>query len=244
MARTAEPDVSPVAPTSRLRCPICGGTAFVAGPKGRLSPGGIAPRCAGCQSLERHRAFRTVFDALRPATGALSVLQFSDDASAPRDAFARFEVSVYGGPNHLDLAAIDRPSGSVGFAIANHVLEHVGDDHAALAELDRITAPEGAVVLSVPDLLRCYATVEYGRAREDKHGHYRIYGPDIVERWCRAVPGWHGLGVIGRDPVTGEPDRLTILSRNTTLLAAFAAALDAAGIESFDAFAAAPPANG
>ena len=218
-------------------CPICGGTTFVAGPKGRLSPGGILPRCTGCQSLERHRAFRTVFDALRPVFGRFEALQFSDDGSAPREAFAGFEVSQYGGPNHLDLAAIDRPDGSVGIAIANHVLEHVADDIAALSELDRITAPGGAVVLSVPDLLRCEATHEYGRAREDKHGHYRIYGPDIAERWRRAVPAWHGLGVVPRDPVTGEPDRLTLLSRDEVLLAAFSEALCDADISAFDAFA-------
>ncbi len=217
-------------------CPICGGTRFVGGPKGRLSPGGILPRCAGCQSLERHRAFRTVFDALRPTFAPFAALQFSDDGSAPREAFAAFEVSQYGGPNHLDLAAIDRPDGSVGIAIANHVLEHVGDDLAAIAELDRITAPNGAVVLSVPDLLRCEATHEYGRAREDKHGHYRIYGPDIAERWRRAAPDWRGLGVVARDPVTGEPDRITLLSRDAGLLAAFAAALASAGIAAFDAF--------
>lgn len=219
-------------------CPICGGTDFTAGPKGRMSPAGQPPRCAQCLSLERHRAFRTVFDALRPVTTTLSVLQFSDDASAPRENFAAFEVSQYGGPNHLDLAAIDRASGSVGLAIANHVLEHVGDDHAALGELDRITQPAGAVILSVPDLLRCDRTVEYGHAREDKHGHYRLYGPDIVERWRAAAPQWRGLGVVAHDPVTGEPDRLTILSRDEALLARCRAALDGvAGIEVFDAFA-------
>lgn len=219
-------------------CPICGGTEFVAGPKGRMSPGGQAPRCASCLSLERHRAFRTVFDALRPVTAELDVLQFSDDASAPREAFGRFEVSQYGGPNHLDLAAIDREAGSVDLAIANHVLEHVGDDLAALAELDRITAPDGAVILSVPDLLRMDRTVEYGHAREDKHGHFRLYGPDIAERWRKAAPEWQGLGVVAHDPVTGEPDRLTILSRNAEFLTRCRAALTgAAGIRVFDAFA-------
>ncbi|GAB5375370.1 MAG: hypothetical protein AcusKO_18320 [Acuticoccus sp.] len=219
-------------------CPICGGTHFVAGPKGRMSPAGQAPRCAQCLSLERHRAFRTVFDALRPVTVSLGVLQFSDDASAPRENFAAFEVSQYGGRNHLDLAAIDRASGSVDLAIANHVLEHVGDDHAALGELDRITAPAGAVVLSVPDLLRCDMTVEYGHAREDKHGHYRLYGPDIVERWRASAPHWLGLGVVAHDPVTGEPDRLTILSRDAALLGRCRTALEgAAGIAVFDAFA-------
>lgn len=224
-------------PGEAPRCPICGGSEFVAGPKGRRSPSGLMPRCGGCGALERHRAFRTVFDAILPVARPLRVLQFSDDPSVPREAFAAFEVSHYGGENHLDLAAIDRPSGSVGLAVANHVLEHVEDDLAALAELDRITAPDGALVLSVPDLLRCERTVEYGRAREDKHGHYRLYGPDIGERWRRAAPLWRGLAVVARDPVTGEPDRLTILSRNAALLAAFEAALVEAGIETSNAFA-------
>ena len=225
-------------------CPICGSASFVAGPKGRMSPGGTPPRCAGCGALERHRAFRAAFDALRPAFAGLAALQFSDDPSAPRDAFTSFEVSVYGGPNHLDLAAIDKPSGSVDVAIANHVLEHVADDIAALAELDRITAPGGVTILSVPDLLRCDATVEYGHAREDKHGHYRIYGPDIVARWRKAAPQWRGLAVVPRDPVTGEPDRLTILSRSADRLEAFAVALRAAGMAPTDAFADAATAAG
>ena len=66
------------------------------------------------------------------------MLQFSEDPSAPREAFARFEVSVYGGANSLDMAAIDRSDGAYGLVIANHVLEHVGDDRAAMAELARV----------------------------------------------------------------------------------------------------------
>ncbi|MEM0908853.1 MAG: methyltransferase domain-containing protein [Pseudomonadota bacterium] len=185
--------------------------------------------------MERHRAFRAGFAALGAEFDGLSALQFSDDPSVPRAPFARFEVSVYGGPNHLDLADIDRPSGSVDVAIANHVLEHVEDDHAALKELDRITAPEGFVILSVPDLLRCDATIEYGMARADKHGHYRIYGPDIVDRWRRAQPQWRAVGAVCRDPVTGEPDRLTILSQSQKRIEALTKAWQANGLEPFDA---------
>ncbi|MEO1103194.1 MAG: methyltransferase domain-containing protein [Pseudomonadota bacterium] len=221
-------------------CTICGTAEFVPGPKGRMSPSGKPPRCAGCGSLERHRAFRAALLALRPAFAGLGALQFSDDGSVPREAFAQFSVSTYGGENHQDMAAIDMSEGSVDVAIANHVLEHVADDIAALRELDRITAPRGLVVLSVPDLLRCAATVEYGRAREDKHGHYRIYGPDIVGRWHTAVPQWMGVGVVPRDPVTGESDRLTLLSRDCDRLDTCAALLRDAGFGPFDAFGPAP----
>lgn len=221
---------------SKKVCSICGHDAFGPGPNGRRSPSGIWPRCLSCGSLERHRAYRTALDPLASAFRDVPVLQFSDDVSAPREAFTSFSLSIYGGPDHLDLAAIDRPDASYGFVIANHVLEHVADDHAALVELDRILTHDGALFLSVPDLLRVSRTKEYGRAREDKYGHHRIYGPDIAQRWRRAVPQWRGLGVVASDPVTGEPDRATLLSRSEATLAAAANRLAAARLSAFDAF--------
>jgi SAM-dependent methyltransferase len=202
-----------------------------------MAPSGAAPRCEGCGSLERHRAFRVVLDAVAGRLAGRRVLQFSEDGSVPRERFEEFEVSVYGGRNSLDLASIHRPDGAYGLVVANHVLEHVEDDVAALAELDRITAPGGVVFLSVPDLLRCARTVEYGEARADKHGHWRIYGPDIAQRWRRAVPEWRGVGVVAHDPVTDEPDRATLLGRDAALLEALGEDLRAAGLSPFDAFA-------
>ncbi len=219
-------------------CPVCLSTSFTLGPNGRLSPGGLPPRCGECGSLERHRAFRTVFDAIAPVLSGARVLQFSPDMSAPREPFAAFEVSEFGGPNHLDMAAIERPDSSYDLVIANHVLEHVEDDIAALAELARVAGPDGVVFLSVPDLLRVRRIKEYGYPRADKYGHWRLYGPDIVQRWRRAVPDWRGLGVVARDPVTDEPDRATLLSRNPERVATLAAALNEAGFAPFDAFAA------
>ncbi|UOM33428.1 bifunctional 2-polyprenyl-6-hydroxyphenol methylase/3-demethylubiquinol 3-O-methyltransferase UbiG [Acuticoccus sp. I52.16.1] len=216
------------------------GTSLTLGPNGRLSPNGMPPRCASCGALERHRAFRTVFDAVAPVLRGLGVLQFSPDPCAPREPFATFEVSEYDGPNHLDMAAIDRPDAAYDLVIANHVLEHVEDDIAALTEMARVAGPEGLVFLSVPDLLRVRRTKEYGYPRADKYGHWRLYGPDIVERWRRAVPDWQGLGVVAHDPVTAEPDRATILSRAPARLVPLRSALQAAGLDVFDAFAETP----
>lgn len=220
----------------KVNCPICGGARFGPGPKGRASPGGRPPRCLTCGALERHRAFRLVFEALRPLLAGTSALQFSDDPSAPRAAFGAFEVSIHGGANHLDMAKIDRADRSYDVVIANHVLEHLADDIAALGELRRV-AGEGLVILSVPDLLRVPATREYGGPRADKHGHYRIYGPDVAQRLRRAVPDWRALGVVPSDPVTAEPDRLTLLSPSSARLADCARHLAAAGLAPFDAFA-------
>ncbi|WP_420393801.1 class I SAM-dependent methyltransferase [Acuticoccus sp.] len=171
--------------------------------------------------------------------GGARALQFSPDPALPREGLAGFELSTFGGENHLDMERVDRPNGAYDLVMASHVLEHVEDDLAALRELDRLSAPCGVVVLAVPDLLRVGATTEYGRARADKHGHWRVYGPDIVTRWRAAAPLWRGLGVVARDPVTGEADRLTLLSRSSARLEGLAVRLSTAGFAPFDAFA--PP---
>ncbi|MEM6846562.1 MAG: methyltransferase domain-containing protein [Pseudomonadota bacterium] len=176
------------------------------------------PRCVGCLSLERHRAYRLGFAAISPWFERRQALQFSDDPAIPRHPFTTFEVSQYGGPNSLDLQSIDRENNAYDMVIANHVLEHVADDFAALKELDRVCSDTGVVALSVPDLLRIARTSEYGRRRDDKHGHYRVYGPDIVERFEAAVPSWSVLAVTVADPVTGAPDRLNFLSRSVPTL--------------------------
>ncbi|MEM7693394.1 MAG: methyltransferase domain-containing protein [Pseudomonadota bacterium] len=170
-------------------------------------------------------------------TAPWSALQFSPDKAVPAGAFTMLDVSHYGGPNHLDLCAIDRPDDAYDMTIANHVLEHVPDDAAALKELDRVTRSEGAVFLSVPDLLRVTAIIEYGFAREDKHGHYRLYGPDLMDRVRAAVPAWHGIGVVATDPVTGAPDRATLFTRSDAVRGMIVRQLTQAGHRPFDAFA-------
>lgn len=212
-------------------CPICGGTAFTAGPNGRLSPDGTLPRCTGCRSLERHRAYRTAFQALGPERFAgLSVLQFSPDPVVDPGWFASHEVSEYGTATELALQAIDRPDAGLDMVVVNHVLEHVEDDAAALAELDRIVRPDGFVFLSVPDPARIPATRHYGRAREDKHGHWRVYGPDILQRFAEAIPQTRVVEAAPVDPVTGAPDRAYLLTRSGAVADDAAERLVAAGI--------------
>ncbi len=215
----------------RAPCPICGGTGFRAGPRGRAGPDGAPPRCATCASLERHRAHRTVFSALGPAFAAgRRCLQFSPDPSVDPAWFALHEVSVYGTAGGLDLQAIDRPDASADAIVCNHVLEHVADDREALGELARVLSPGGFLFLSVPDPLRMAATVEYGRAREDRHGHFRLYGPEVEALIREAMAGFPALAVTARDPVSGAPDRAFLVFRPPARPDEAAARLAAAGI--------------
>ncbi len=188
-------------------CLICGGTTFVAGPLGRLAANGQPPRCADCGSLKRHRIVRHLYDVLddRLLAGG-KALQFSNDPAAPAERFGSVEISVHGGDNSLDLTAIDRPDGAYDWVIANHVIEHVDDDLAALAEMLRIAGPDGIVKITAPSPSTRLVTTDWGYPDWADHGHYRIYGSDLPFRLASAVPQAHGIQVIGNDDVTGRWD--------------------------------------
>lgn len=196
-------------------CPICGGATFGPGPRGRLSPNGKLPRCAGCNSLERHRIFRVMFDRLGPENfSAWSAIQFSPDATVEPSWFRAFELSVYGEPGGQDIQTIDRPDGAYDVVCCSHVLEHVGDDRAALHELLRICAPDGFVYLAIPDPFREEVTRDWGFPKPEKYGHWRVYGGDVVERFGRYIPDQPVLAYHGEDPVTGEREGAFLLPKS------------------------------
>ncbi|MGI9237136.1 MAG: class I SAM-dependent methyltransferase [Woeseiaceae bacterium] len=90
----------------------------------------------------------------------------------------------------IDMLAIDYPSGSFDFVIANHVLEHVDDDALALAELRRVLKIGGFAILQTPFSNRLTKTfsdpgIDSDSARYQAYGqedHVRLYGKDIFGR--------------------------------------------------------------
>jgi SAM-dependent methyltransferase len=196
-------------------CPICGGTTFVAGPKGRMSPNGMLPRCATCQSLERHRMFRIMFERLGvDAFADMRAIQFSPDPTLDPKWFRSFELSVYGEGKGIDIQSIDKADGAYEFVACSHVLEHVADDRKALRELLRITSATGLLFLVVPDPFREEKTRDWGFAKPEKHGHFRVYGADIAERFSRYLPNQAVFSYMGEDPVTGERDGCFLLPKS------------------------------
>lgn len=196
-------------------CPICGSAKFVAGPKGRMAPNGELPRCAQCASLERHRIFRLMFEKLGPGEFASwRAIQFSPDPTIDPGWFASFELSVFGDGDGLDIQAIERPDGAFRLVACSHVLEHVADDGAALLELLRITDEEGLLYLVVPDPFREDRTRDWGFPKPEKHGHYRVYGADIKDRFARYLPEQPVIAYMGEDPVTGEREGCFLLARS------------------------------
>ncbi len=200
-------------------CPICGSTTFEPGPKGRMAPNGRLPRCSGCGSLERHRIFRIMFERLGPENFAgWSAIQLSPDPTVDPAWFASYELSVFGEPGGEDIQAIRRPDGAYAYVGCSHVLEHVADDRAALLELLRIGAPDGLVYLAFPDPFREAKTRDWGFPKPEKHGHYRVYGGDVVERFAHYIPLQTVVAYFGEDPVTGEREGAFLLPKSASRL--------------------------
>lgn len=199
--------------SSQVPCNVCGGTVFKAGPSGRLF-NGKPPVCVQCGAMERHRVYRAMIerfglDDLRD----LIALQFSRDPSVEPAWFRRFENSVYGQRNSMDIQKIPLPEGAYDVIICNHILEHVPDDRAALSEMCRIMSPRGFVFLSVPNPIERQTTADWGCPDPDQYDHYRIYGMDIVDRIKASVPQMFCVLIKGTDPVTGREDMAFVLSK-------------------------------
>ena len=69
---------------------------------------------------------------------------------------------------------------------ASHVLEHIPDDHKAIAEIRRVLRPGGIAILGVP--LVGEKTVEYGGPDSRDYGHVRAPGYDYFQRMKLFIP--------------------------------------------------------
>ena len=171
-------------------CPCCGGR-FKRMSRRRLAGfGGICPRC---RSHPRHRAITLLL-----ARGELSgrrLLHFAPEAlfdpvfaRLPRA--ERVTADLYAPADlRLDITDMDLPDGSFDLILCSHVLEHVPDDRAAMAELRRVLAPGGLALLLTP-YRPDRATYEDPSITSPldrmvafgQQDHVRIYGADLADR--------------------------------------------------------------
>lgn len=200
--------------TTVVECNICGSTEFKPGPGGRLFRDRL-PVCASCGSLERHRVFRTILAPLigNGAASDLTALQFSRDPSINAAWFKSLTHSIYGHENSLDIQNLDLPDAAFDIVICNHVIEHVADDAAAFSEVSRIISDWGFAFVSVPNPAERQTTDDWGKPDWNQHGHFRVYGADVVERLPGMIPHVWITMVKASDPVTGREDLGFILSR-------------------------------
>ena len=98
----------------------------------------------------------------------------SADVSEP--AVAVLEARVRGEVVLADLTNLPFPDRAFGAVVAGEVLEHIGDDHAALSEAARVLRPGGVVALSVP------AHPAWFGASDRWAGHVRRYTRGMLVR--------------------------------------------------------------
>jgi hypothetical protein len=196
------------------RCCLCGHKvrAFLPYRDGRASLPAVAvdadivgsdvenfecPAC-GCHDRERHLFLYLQAAGLLPQFAGAHILHFAPEAHLQRvikaagpahyeraDLFPR-QLDVH----QLDLTEIDRPDQSFDFVIANHVLEHVGDDARALHEILRVLRPGGQAILQTPFAAARRGTFEDPAIRDDaarlrafgQEDHCRLYGADFADR--------------------------------------------------------------
>lgn len=173
-------------------CPCCGATPA------RFGPGGPSHRldakCPRCGSLERHRLLWLLLRE-RPELAAGTVLHVAPEPvlAALLRSHARRYVSadlMASADARMDITRLALRSASVDLLLASHVLEHVADDRAAMAEASRVLRPGGVALLHVP--------IDDGRAETDEDptvtdpaervrrfgqdDHVRLYGRDFTGR--------------------------------------------------------------
>jgi SAM-dependent methyltransferase len=154
-------------------------------------------QCPGCGSLMRQRTLLLFLrDVLRMRESESDVIHVGPGASirAWLEAQPRLRyVSVDLEPDMADIQAdvTDLPFGEASFdlALCFHVLEHVPDDRAAIAELYRVLRPGGTALIQVPpsDLeeTREDFSVTDPSERErlfGQHDHVRLCGADYAQR--------------------------------------------------------------
>jgi lipoyl(octanoyl) transferase len=153
--------------------------------------------CWRCGAHERHRAIALLWRERPELLGAAtSLLHFAPEwcfRYTPLPTGLRYvtaDLEAGKGDLRLDIRALDLPDDAFDAIVCSHVLEHVDRDADALAELRRVVAPGGWVLLMVPQDLARAETYEdpsitdpdARRAAFWQHDHVRLYGRDFADR--------------------------------------------------------------
>ncbi len=155
------------------------------------------PSC-GCHDRERHLLLYLEALGLIDSFEGAAILHFAPELRLSEIVEAKVPGRYVKGDLYptsesietIDMLAIDYPSESFDFVIANHVLEHVDDDLLALSELRRVLKAGGYAILQTPfsdKLTQTFSDpgIDSSSARYQAYGqedHVRLYGRDIFAR--------------------------------------------------------------
>lgn len=178
-------------------CPVCESGVR------RFHPFGEPARpyalCPICGSLERHRLDWIVMTQRTSLLDDESLLHVAPEPCLSRrfEAMTGLEyttVDIDGSRAMIamDITDIDFPEDTFSAIYCSHVLEHIPNDHDAIAELYRVLRPGGWALLQVP--VAAGSTFEdpsimdpeERRKQFGQRSHVRRCGPDYVNRFMAA----------------------------------------------------------
>lgn len=155
------------------------------------------PRC-GAHDRERHLFLYLEAKGLFSEMSGKSVLHFAPEGQLS-EIIARAQPAKYVKCDlyprssdiiPMDILEMDVESASFDLVIANHVLEHVADDHKALSEIHRVLKVGGYAILQTPYSAKLHTTWTDNGICDDvtrlqtygQEDHVRLYGRDIFSR--------------------------------------------------------------
>jgi SAM-dependent methyltransferase len=175
-------------------CPICQRSSR------RFRPYGLIRReeaqCVHCGALERHRLLWHYVSRMKLLDPPISkMLHVAPEACLEPlfrqrlgNAYLTADLEDPQAMVKMDITRIPYPAESFDAIYCSHVLEHVPDDRLALREFRRVLKPGGWAILLVPVFVErtiedpdCTDPEERLR-RFGQDDHFRIYGPDYVDR--------------------------------------------------------------
>ena len=200
---------------SKYECPFCGYQARALRPAGHdfevlkqydVVGGGVRPSgCYQCGSADRERLIYLYLKndlGLLDRAAELTALHIAPEARLARAlgkvGFAQYvkgDLHTEGyhyAPDVQDIDATKIPfeDDSFDLVLCSHVLEHIPEDHLAIAELARVLKPGGTAILQVPISANTQQTFEDFSVTDPKDrervfgqfDHVRIYGQDYDDR--------------------------------------------------------------
>lgn len=158
--------------------------------------------CCGSHDRERHLILYMRQAGLMARLNSMDVLHFAPEKHLSRLIGEAVPRSYRKGdlfPNtsdveRIDLMGIPFAGESFDLVIANHVLEHVSDDLAAIREIRRVLRPGGHAILQTPFSAKLHCTwsdpgIDTDSARLQAYGqedHVRLFGREIFQRFVSA----------------------------------------------------------
>jgi SAM-dependent methyltransferase len=145
-------------------------------------------RCPKCNSFARHRLLRLAIDRLAEEHDfeKMKMLHFAPEECF-RDYFRGLFMEYVSADltrkdvdHNVDLTNLPWQNSQYDFICACHVLEHIKDDVAAIAQARRVLRPGGIAVFVVP--INSEKTIEYPEPNAFESDHVRSPGLDYYDR--------------------------------------------------------------